>query len=205
MDQRGTNIANHVNAWIEMDGNEAAQKIFAQLMQQIEAKRRQYDYGDVRPISSVLFGEAEAIHHDDKRLGGAKWVFVEDADDQQLSICSGWDPAFGVGAEIFKRLLAVDPKVSVWMTFEDENPNFVGASVWTLVDGNVVRNDSWEDTCDEEFVDQMELDDMDEDEAQECKTWDDKGEMISECLKAAREGLLTGEYQDFMIEYRGGY
>ena len=202
-------MANHVSAWIEMDGNEAAQKIFAQLMQQIEAKRREYDYGDVRPISSVLFGETEAMKHDDKRLGGAKWVFVDDADDQQLSICSGWDPAFGVGTEIFKRLLEVDPKVSVWMTFEDENPNFVGASVWALVDGNVVRADSWDDTSEFEITDFGEPENMDEDEDEdeerEYKTWDDINEMRHICLTAARENLLNGDYCDFMMEYRGGY
>ena len=76
--------------------------------------------------------------------------------------------------------------------------------MWALVDDNVVRNDSWEATSDYEFVDHMELDDMDEDEAQEYKTWDDKGEMISECLKVAREGLINGAYQDFMAGYRGG-
>lgn len=198
-------MANHVNAWIEMDGNEAATKKFEQLMQQIDAKRRLYDYGDDRPITSILFGEDEELQHDDKRLGGAKWVFVEEADRRQLTIRSGWDPAFGVGAEIFNRLMEVDPKVSVWMTFEDENPNFVGASVWASVKGKVVRNDSWEDTSDYEFVDLMELDDMDKDEAQEYKTWDDKGEMIIECLKVAREGLLNRAYQDFMVGYRGSY
>ena len=57
-------MANYVNAWIYMQGNDAATKRFDQLLIEIEQRRLQYDYGDVRPICSVLFGENGPMRHD---------------------------------------------------------------------------------------------------------------------------------------------
>lgn len=201
---KGNEMANHVKAWVKMEGNAGASERFKQLLSEIEQKRLQYDYGDVRPICSILFGESGAMPHDDEMLGGAKWVFVEEAVDGQLSICSGWDPAFGVGREIFRRLREVDPEVSVWMTFEDESPNFVGAAVWGFSDGTIVRADSWEDTEDIECIDFSDYVEMDEDEAQGYMTMDDVYDMQCDCLTVARMWLQEKQYRDFMVEYRGG-
>jgi hypothetical protein len=198
-------MANHVNAVIHMQGNDTATRRFKQLLAEIERKRSQYDYGDVRPICSVLFGESGPMRHDDERLGGAKWVFAEEAADGQLSVCSGWDPAFGVGKEIFRRLRELDPEVSVWMTFQDEMPNFVGASVWGFADHNIVRADWWEVTDEIEVIDFSEYEQMDEDEAQGYITMEDVDDMQSDSLTVARMCLQKKEYRDFIMEYRGGY
>ena len=179
-------MAKNVNAWIKMEGNETAKRRFDQILREIEQKRSQYDYGDVRPICSVLFGENGPMRHDDERLGGAKWVFAPEAADGQLSICSGWDPAFGVGKEIFWRLRELDPEVSVWMTFQDQTPDFVGASVWGFAEGDIVRADWWEGTDEIEVIDFSEYEEMDEDEALGYLTTDDLYDMQHDSLTVAR-------------------
>lgn len=193
-------MANHVSAWIYMESNEAATRLFDQILKEIEQRRSQYDYGDVRPICSVLFGENGPMRHDDERLGGAKWVFAEEASDGQLSICSGWDPAFGVGNEIFRRLREIDPEVSVWMTFQDEMPNCVGAAVWGVESGSIKRADQWCELEDVEVVSFDEAEDLDEEELAEITTWDDVHELMLECLEAAKASVNAGRFGRFTMQ-----
>jgi len=88
------------------------------------------------------------------------------------------------------------------MRFEDEMPNFVGASAWSLKGKTVLRSDCWQATDMYEFIDFNDLLELNEDEAEDYRSWDDVNEMQEECLERAKSNLAANKYESFMEGYR---
>lgn len=195
-------MANNVNSWINVIGNEAVDSKFEEIVSNLDRIYKKYDHADTRTVSEGFFGSTDTFVHDDKRLGGAKWAYIEEAYSDQIAIVSGWDPAFGLGKVICEILSAVDSNVIVTMRFEDEVPNFVGASAWCLKGKTVARSDCWQATDKYEFIDFSVLSEMDEDEAEDYKSWDDVSEMQDQCLERAKYNLAANKYDSFMKGYR---
>ena len=195
-------MANNVNSWINIIGNDAANAKFEELISNLDHIHKKYDYADTRTVSDGFFGSTEVFSHDDIRLGGAKWAYIEEAYSGQIAIVSGWDPAFGLGRVVCEILSTVDPDVIVTMRFEDEIPNFVGASAWSLNGKSVVRSDCWRATDMYEFIDFNDLLELDEEEAEDYRSWDDVGEMQDQCLEQAKLNIAAGKFESFMKGYR---
>ena len=101
-------MANHVNCWIEINGNDVARQQFSEFSARLESIRKKYDYGDTRAVNEGFFNIFELMKNDDDRLGGAKWAFLEEASPDQIAIVSGWDPALGLGLVVFQMLSDFD-------------------------------------------------------------------------------------------------
>ena len=195
-------MANNVNSWINIIGNEAANAKFDELTSNLDLLNKKYDYADTRTVSEGFFGSTDTLAHDDKRLGGAKWAYIEEAYSGQIALVSGWDPAFGLGKVVCEILSEADTDVIVTMRFEDEMPNFVGASAWSLKGKTVLRSDCWQATDMYEFIDFNDLLELNEDEAEDYRSWDDVNEMQEECLERAKSNLAANKYESFMEGYR---
>jgi hypothetical protein len=193
-------MANLVSNFVQMEGSEEASRLFLKILADIDNAQGNLSDGGSCPICSVLFGVTEPMRHNDSRLGGAKWVDFEEIFDGQLSFNSGWNPAFGVAEEIYRRLQKVDQQVLVWMTFQDEVPNFIGAAAWGSEDGSIKRADHWCELDDVEIADADEVEDFSEEELAEITTWEDVDELLSECLEAAKASVTAGMFGKFIMQ-----
>lgn len=194
-------MANHVRMWITVSGSKDAKAAFGQIAQELEQTRRQFEFGDTQVIAKVLFGGKELLIDDDLLGGGASWVFVDEADKNQISLTAGWRPAFGVGEEILRRVSQHDKKAQVHLTFVDEAPNFAGGSVYALVDGEIWRTDDWQEFEASEVLFDSEYEELDPDEAEHYLSWDDVHENMEGCLQVALQYLRDRKQQDFSKEY----
>ena len=79
---------------------------------------------------------------------GSKWCYLEEYDDDYLFGRSAWAAPDDGLHWLAKQLGELDPELIMWVTFEDEMPNFVGWAVFYGID-------LWEDEIanDEEFRD----------------------------------------------------
>jgi len=77
---------------------------------------------------------------------GSKWCYLEEYDDDYLFGRSAWAAPDDGLHWLAKQLGKLDPELIMWVTFEDEMPNFVGWAVFYGID-------LWEDEIanDEEF------------------------------------------------------
>jgi len=71
---------------------------------------------------------------------GAKWAFATELDDESMRIESAWAPVIPLVEHIAKEIGKVDPDVQLVLTYEDEMPNFIGVTTFT-VDGIDIDND----------------------------------------------------------------
>lgn len=61
---------------------------------------------------------------------GSKWCYIEESDDESVHLVSAWSyPQAGV-EWLYRQLEAVDPKVILFVSYEDEMPNFYGAEIY---------------------------------------------------------------------------
>jgi hypothetical protein len=188
-------MANHVNIWVEVSGNAAAEKEFEAIVGEFEEKATLAKYGDTQLLSRLLFdGTPLSVH--DPRLGGAKWAFVEEANGDRIQIVSGWMPAFGVAEAICARVTKFDPQALIMLIYEDEAPNFLGASIIGRVDGKVVRSDAWVDTAGWEISNGA---DEEEGHNPDAKTWEDVHIEQLECQKKAIKNYKKGIFSRFKL------
>lgn len=197
-------MANHVNCWIEINGNDVARQQFSEFSARLESIRKKYDYGDTRAVNEGFFNIFELMKNDDDRLGGAKWAFLEEASPDQIAIVSGWDPALGLGLVVFQMLSDFDEDLIVTMKFQDQMPNFIGASLWGMKGGKIKRSDSWDVTDEFEFLDFDEYEDLSDEEVENYKSWDDAYDIQMTCLANAKANFLADKFDSFIRGYRGG-
>jgi len=106
---------------------------------------------------------------------GPKWCYVEEYGEDYAIFVSAWGyPEDGI-ALLLQQLEPVSEGVSVDATFEDEMPNFVGASVITSegVEDSVVWE--WEELKD---IFNERIEDLAEHWDEEEEQWDDEGHDI---------------------------
>ena len=77
---------------------------------------------------------------------GTKWCYIEDMDDKgYISGTSAWDAPEGALQYILSELSKVDDNVVTTFTYEDEMPNFYGASVYLRTEVVDEFHDDYED------------------------------------------------------------
>jgi hypothetical protein len=130
-------MANFVNtnvyfAELNEDGEKELQKILSRVREPRE-NSDQRCFGDIfvdGKDGSPSYEETETIAfmHD---AVGPKWCYFEDIEDNSFRTVSAWSwPQEGL-EWIFEKLSDVDPNFIAVVTYEDESPNFIGASVYT--------------------------------------------------------------------------
>lgn len=184
-------MANHVNAWIEVIGSAAAEAELNKVIADFSSELKNAGYGDTQLLSKLLFDGSPLIAND-PRLGGAKWAFIEEADSGRIQLICGWDPAFGIAEAVFKLIRSKDPDVLIEFLYEDEAPNFVGASIIGNVEGSIKRSDAWIDTSEWEVTQEH-----DEDDNPDAKTWEDVYAAQRKCAKTALANFKNGKFKRF--------
>lgn len=130
-------MANYVYSYTTVrNANEEAMKIFRDFAILLNAHDHSAD------AIAELYGE-EVVDTAGWMIDrvGAKWLTVEDASEEGLSLTSAWSPPETLLDKLHEKMLAVDPNVEIYMTYEDEMPNFMGYKAWKG------------DDCDEEYFD----------------------------------------------------
>ena len=134
-------MANHVNTYVSLVfGNEEAGKAKLQ-----ELYSRLDDWGDENKYDWDLCGifgvpETDELDEHGNATGpgtyswniehmGAKWAYIEDAEEESFRITSAWGVPTDAVEFIVKELAEVDPVVRAEITAEDEFPNWVYAAV----------------------------------------------------------------------------
>lgn len=186
-------MANHVTAWIEVIGSAAAEAELNKVIAYFNSELKNAEYGDTQLLSKLLF-EGSPLIVNDPRLGGAKWAFIEEADSGRIQLICGWDPAFGIAEAVFKLISKQDPDVLIEFLYEDEAPNFVGASIIGNVEGSMKRSDAWIDTSEWEVIPEY---DYDEDDNPDAKTWEDVYVAQRKCAKTALANFKKGKFRRF--------
>jgi hypothetical protein len=184
-------MANHVSVWVEVMGTTVAQDEFEKIVSKFDTEVRNAGYGDTQLLSKLLFDGSPLVAND-PRLGGAKWAFIEEADSSRIQLTCGWDPAFGIAEAIFKLVSECDPDALIELLYEDEAPNFVGASIIGNVEGSIKRSDAWIDTSEWEVMQAHDKDDN-----PDAKTWEDVYATQRKCAKTALANFKKGKFKRF--------
>ena len=144
-------MPNHVYWTINVErmNHEAEKKL-----QEILGRIREPEEGSYyRWLSDIFVYEGSGLTHEDTNSRswcidnmGTKWCYIEDMDDKgYISGTSAWDAPEGALQYILSELSKVDDNVVTTFTYEDEMPNFYGASVYLRTEVVDEFHDDYED------------------------------------------------------------
>jgi hypothetical protein len=134
-------MANHVNTYVSLvfDNEEAGKAKLQELYSRLDGwgEENKYDW-NLHDIFGVP--ETDELDEHGNATGpgtyswniehmGAKWAYIEDADEDGFRIVSAWGVPTDAVEFIVKELAEVDPDVRAEITAEDEMPNWVYAAV----------------------------------------------------------------------------
>ena len=169
-------MANNVTSHIDLgNANEAATEYFTTFCRLMgEDQWKAFDF---------LFGESEKTHSWMIDNIGAKWLIVEDAEDDYMNLCTAWSWPLDLFNELHEKLFELDENIEIFASFEDEMPNFVG---WKAYKGDDEESEIYH--CDdfgmiiEGWKTIEELEEEDEDEDIVWEKWDEQMSMFWEEL-----------------------
>jgi hypothetical protein len=165
-------MANYVNFTVNFDQiNEAATTKLKELYARIRNEESSHAW------FSDMFVEGDLTYEDTGKYEwttaniGPKWCYLEEFDETFMNGTSAWCyPEEGI-TKLLEILEETDPDIITSVTYEDENPNFVGCSIFegsVQIDGleydyeeiievvigasEILNEDSW-NSDDEEWVD----------------------------------------------------
>jgi hypothetical protein len=165
-------MANYVNFTVNFDQiNEAATAKLKELYARIRNEESSHAW------FSDMFVEGDLTYEDTGKYEwttaniGPKWCYLEEFDETFMNGTSAWCyPEEGI-TKLLEILEETDPDIITSVTYEDENPNFVGCSIFegsVQIDGleydyeeiievvigasEILNEDSW-NSDDEEWVD----------------------------------------------------
>jgi hypothetical protein len=189
-------MANFVNNRIRLIGNKAIE----QLSEEIN-RRFTKDYSengcqsDNSIVGRVLYGydDEEAYLQDEIE---AKWAHLDGPMDdwEPLRLISGWKPLFEIQDHILWYAIKIDPKVIVYMEYDDEMPNFVGARYALFDDGQIQSFESEIDTSSFGVVSEDEVEKYTEEnkksnDFERIITWDDVWSLLHQQQSKAFEAM----------------
>jgi hypothetical protein len=117
-------MANHVDNYIEVIGNDAAKVEFERIFQQIDSCEFQslYDAEFLPVITETGKVGIDTV--------GAKWANLEDFGEDYALVTSAWSAVLPFLDELGCHLEDFDPKVQLTCQFTDEGYNFVGCALF---------------------------------------------------------------------------
>jgi|TARA_Y100000034_G_scaffold132129_2_gene194409 hypothetical protein len=136
-------MANETTNHIEVIGNKKAEKKF------IELSKKMRDHPNPAfGVFAALWsdGEWEDSYSWASENAGAKWVLVEDCQDDYINLQSAWYQCDGVHEKLYNILKEYDSEVEVHMIYEDGAALYTGRAIW--YDGDLI------DECEEDGLDE---------------------------------------------------
>ena len=125
-------MANHVNTHVSFHINDAAKQCLKSSIEGMD---------EHKTFFSVLVTD-EWSWEGQSDIVGPKWCFVEDHDEDSLTLCSAWShPEQGI-RNLMDVLSIFDKDAKCYVTYEDEMPNFFGA--YALEGTEILDENHWE-------------------------------------------------------------
>ena len=132
-------MANFVTNRIRLIGNESIKQLAVEINKRFteDCKKNGYQT-DTSSVGRILYGyEGDKAYLSDEM--DAKWAHLDGPMDdwEPLRLISGWRALTQIQDHILWYAAKLDPKVIVYMEYEDEMPNFVGARYVLLDDSEI--------------------------------------------------------------------
>lgn len=154
-------MANFVTNRIRLIGNEAIQQLAQEINRRFSEDQKKNNFQtDTTSVGRILYGlEGDEAYLADEM--NAKWVHPDGpfAEWEPLRLISGWRPVTEIQDHILWYAAKLDPKVIVYMEYDDEMPNFIGARYVLLDDSEIQSFESELDTTTFGVVSEDEVDD----------------------------------------------
>ena len=115
-------MANHVDNFITVVGNEAATAEFESIFSSI--------FSEDKGLRDAAFLPRDEDGQVDMNSIGAKWAYVEDASEEYASVTSAWSAVLPFIEHLGDHLMDFDPDVKLTCKYTDEGWGFVGAAVY---------------------------------------------------------------------------
>ncbi len=132
-------MANFVTNRIRLIGNESIKQLAVEINKRFtEDCKKSGHQTDTTSVGRILYGyEGDKAYLSDEM--DAKWVHLDGPMDdwESLRLISGWRALTQIQDHILWYAAKLDPKVIVYMEYEDEMPNFVGARYVLLDDSEI--------------------------------------------------------------------
>lgn len=166
-------MANHVDNFITVVGNEAATAEFESIFSSI--------FSEDKGLRDAEFLPRDEDGQVDMNSIGAKWAYVEDVSNDYASVTSAWSAVLPFVEHLGDHLMDFDSEVKVTCKFTDEGWGFVGAAVYDdhLIDS---EEEYYEDLVESRLAylasngEEVLKDSEDEDsEDEEYDPWEDDG------------------------------
>jgi len=177
-------MANHVDNYIEVLGNDAAKVEFERIFNQIDSSEYKSLYeAEFLPVMAAT-----------GKVGidtiGAKWANLEDFGEDFALVTSAWSAVLPFLDELGNHLEDFDPDVKLTCQFSDEAYNFVGCGVFH--DSDVFSDEEYY----EDLVEIRRLT-LSEEEEEDYDPWDDDEwhEFIDNRVLAIKTDLLESTVQ----------
>ena len=121
-------MANHVTTRVLSDCNEKAQVVVDQRREAIEGM----DNDDYKMVWKLFGIDAEDATYEWLIENiGSKWCYSDDIYDNNFTLVSAWDWPDKFVAWMAEQVIGLDEDATITVTYEDEQPNFVGYHVFT--------------------------------------------------------------------------
>ena len=183
-------MANHVDNYITVDGNEAVEKEWNKLFTDYGEKVERPSYHGDGTINMWEYHEIQKHpflegYDEDNWYSwgceniGAKWANLEDADEGHAYIVSAWSPIIPYMESLYEHLLKFDEEVILRCQYEDEFRNFIG--VWENDELEEIESDELAEMFQTKYNVDMDADDFD---------WSDIHEDSNCCYDELYDGIV---------------
>ena len=178
-------MANFVTNRIRLIGNESIKQLAVEINKRFteDCKKNGYQT-DTSSVGRILYGyEGDKAYLSDEM--DAKWAHLDGPMDdwEPLRLISGWRALTQIQDHILWYAAKLDPKVIVYMEYEDEMPNFVGARYVLLDDSEIQSFESEIETRNYAVVSEDEVNEYIEknnetNEYEEVISWQDLSDLL---------------------------
>ena len=178
-------MANFVTNRIRLIGNESIKQLAVEINKRFteDCKKNGYQT-DTLSVGRILYGyEGDKAYLSDEM--DAKWAHLDGPMDdwEPLRLISGWRALTQIQDHILWYAAKLDPKVIVYMEYEDEMPNFVGARYVLLDDSEIQSFESEIETRNYAVVSEDEVNEYIEknnetNEYEEVISWQDLSDLL---------------------------
>ena len=178
-------MANFVTNRIRLIGNESIKQLAVEINKRFteDCKKNGYQT-DTSSVGRILYGyEGDKAYLSDEM--DAKWAHLDGPMDdwEPLRLISGWRALTQIQDHILWYAAKLDPKVIVYMEYEDEMPNFVGARYVLLDDSEIQSFESEIETRNYAVVSEDEFNEYIEknnetNEYEEVISWQDLSDLL---------------------------
>jgi len=181
-------MANHVTSFVEFGNiSEEAKKFLTDIDMEMESDQVLKVFLD-EEIGDTRQAWVEAL--------GAKWVYFDYIDEDNLSLVSAWSPPEEFFTKIYEKLQSLNsPDLEMFVSYEDEMPNFVG--FWGRI-----KDYEYEEYVEQDYYERIigaepYIPDEDDDENYEYNDhWDEK---LNEFKSSEYECFKSG-YEEYLAE-----